>query len=106
MFLWHPAASQVVWLITPTPGRMFAVAGRASGRRQAQKPVKRELYSRTRGSKDGLDEPKGFISGKEPFGYHPEMGGYPDLYNHLLAVATALCPWVHENGNGLRRRFC
>ena len=44
-----------------------------------------ELYSRTWGSKDGLDEPNGFINGKEPFGYHPEMGGYPDLYNHLLA---------------------
>jgi hypothetical protein len=36
-------------------------------------------------SKKALDEPNGFITGTEPYGYHPEMGGYPDRYNHLLA---------------------
>jgi hypothetical protein len=29
------------------------------------------------------DEDSFFIRGEEPFGYHPELGGYPDLYNHL-----------------------
>jgi len=36
--------------------------------------------------KVALDEGKAFISGKEPLADHPKMGGYPDLYNHLLAV--------------------
>ena len=34
-------------------------------------------------SKDGLDESRTFISGKEPLGYHPKTGRYPDLYNHF-----------------------
>jgi hypothetical protein len=32
------------------------------------------LYTLSGRSKDGFDEPKGFINVKEPFGYHPEMG--------------------------------
>ena len=25
-------------------------------------------------------------AGWEPFGYHPKMGGYPGLFNHLLKI--------------------
>jgi len=32
------------------------------------------LYTLSERSKDGFDELTGFISGKEPFGFHPEMG--------------------------------
>jgi hypothetical protein len=31
-----------------------------------------ELYTESRRRKHDLDEPKGFIGGKEPFGYHPK----------------------------------
>ena len=44
-FLWQPAASQHVWLIPPTLGRSLARIERASGRRQAEKPLKIGLYS-------------------------------------------------------------
>ncbi len=41
-----------------------------------------------------VDEGNRFISGEEPFGYHPKTGGYPDLYNplldHMRASRTAL----------------
>jgi len=30
------------------------------------------------------DEWKGLIRGEEPFAYHPKMGRYADLYNHLF----------------------
>ena len=39
-FLWQPAASQPIWQITPTLGRSLARIGRASGRRQAEKPLR------------------------------------------------------------------
>jgi hypothetical protein len=32
------------------------------------------LYSRSPGTEDGLGGHTGFISGKEPFGYHPNTG--------------------------------
>jgi hypothetical protein len=32
------------------------------------------LYNPSGRSKDSVDELKGFISGKEPFGYHPKTG--------------------------------
>ena len=41
--LWQPAASQPVWLIPPTPGRSFARIEPASGRRQAETPLKFRL---------------------------------------------------------------
>jgi hypothetical protein len=33
--------------------------------------------------KKAADERKGFISGEEPFAFHPKMGRYADLHNHL-----------------------
>jgi hypothetical protein len=36
--------------------------------------------------KNATDEGKGFISGEEPFAYHPEIGRYADLHNHLLGI--------------------
>ena len=39
-----------------------------------------------RGSNAGLDKEKAFICGGRAFGYHPKMGAYPDLYNHLFAM--------------------
>jgi RimJ/RimL family protein N-acetyltransferase len=41
------------------------------------------LYSHSSGSEDGLDGRTKFISGKEPFGFHPKTGWYPVLHNHL-----------------------
>ena len=49
---------------------------------QAQKPQKMPLYSQPLESKNTSDEFEGFIPGT--FGYHPKMGCYPDLHNHLL----------------------
>ena len=40
------------------------------------------LYSGFNQGEDAIDEPNGFIN--QPSGYHPESGGYPDLYNRLL----------------------
>jgi hypothetical protein len=42
------------------------------------------------------------------FGYHPKMGGYPDLYNHLLAIVntpsnTGSSP--HGESTGLASRI-
>jgi hypothetical protein len=37
-------------------------------------------------------------AGWEPFGYHPEMGGYPDLFNHLLKRYEA--PNIHNVSDG------
>jgi hypothetical protein len=48
-----------------------------------QTPIKEGFTAKPARSKGGLDEAHGFISAREPFGYHPEMGGYPGLHNHL-----------------------
>jgi hypothetical protein len=37
-----------------------------------------------RGGKGSLDEEQILIRDGELFGQHPKMGGYPELYNHLL----------------------
>jgi hypothetical protein len=37
-----------------------------------------------------VDEGQYCLSDGEPFGYHPKMGGYPDLYNHLLGTMNPL----------------
>jgi hypothetical protein len=34
--------------------------------------------------KSAVDEGKGFITGEEPFAYHPKMGRYANLHNHSL----------------------
>ena len=39
-FLWQPAASRPVWLIPPSLGRSLAGIERASGRQQAEKPLR------------------------------------------------------------------
>ena len=68
---------------------------RKSGRRRAGDPY--ELSCRWRSvensftsclgrGKKGGDDGKEFT--QEPFGYHPKMGGYPDLFNHLFASIT------------------
>jgi hypothetical protein len=62
-FLSQPAASQHVWLIPPTLGRSLARIERASGRRQAEKPLKIGLYSPAGRSKNGPDEEKPLIRG-------------------------------------------
>ena len=49
-------------------------------------------------SKDGLGESKTFIPGKEPLGYHPKPGGYPDLDNHLFVVYEMIAFEVIVNG--------
>ena len=46
------------------------------------------LYSGGSAGKNAADEGKGLISGEEPFAYHPEMGRYADLHNHLLGHPT------------------
>ena len=43
-----------------------------------------DFTAKSERGKHSPDEPNGFISRREPFGYHPEMGRYPDLYNHLF----------------------
>jgi hypothetical protein len=58
-----------------------------------QARVKRGFTIGTGRSKAGPDEVKGFVSGAEPFGYHPKMGFYPDLFNHLFG--TALGFWLY-----------
>jgi hypothetical protein len=43
--------------------------GRAHCLEKRRRPITRiGLYSQSARSEDGFDEPKGFISGKEPFG--------------------------------------
>jgi len=69
-------------------GTARVILGTHSARRQAQKnPTKCPFtlcYSR---SKDTPDELKGFIPGL--FGYHPKLGCYADLHNHLLSFSNA-----------------
>ena len=86
-FLWQPAALQHLWLIPPTLGRRLAMPGRAPGWPQAEKTFKRALYSRMGREYNRPDEGKWFICGAGVPGYHPKTGGYPDLFNHLLAVS-------------------
>ncbi len=59
-FLWQPAASQPVWLLPPTPGRSLARIERASGRRQAEKPLRNRASAPIHegaGCADGLARP-------------------------------------------------
>jgi hypothetical protein len=48
------------------------------------------LYRDPAGGKSAPDEEDIFIRDGELFGYHPKMGGYPALYNHLLALTTCV----------------
>ena len=48
--------------------------------------VENGLYSRFSSREDSVDEPNGFIT--QPFRYRPELGGYPDLYNHLFGLSA------------------
>ena len=58
--------------------------------------VKRGFTTEIGRSKAGLDETKGFITGAEPFGYHPRMGCYPDLFNHLFGTALGFCLYYRD----------
>lgn len=37
-----------------------------------------------------VNEPEKIFTGVQAFGYHPESGGYPDLFNHLLAMTRVI----------------
>ena len=41
------------------------------------------LYRAPPSGKSAPDEENIFIHGEESFGYHPQKGCYPDLYNHF-----------------------
>jgi hypothetical protein len=51
--------------------------------------------------KTAPDEGKRFIRGEDPFGYHPKMGGYPDLL--LPAVAVDCSP---SHGFRFELQYC
>jgi hypothetical protein len=66
-----------------------SLASRSGNLRQSsgcQQASKRSncLYTDPLSGKGVPDEKKIFIHDEEPFEYYPQMGGYPDLYNHLL----------------------
>jgi hypothetical protein len=50
------------------------------------------LYSKSGQSKDYLDEPKGFISGKEPFGYHLQT-------RDSIQICIITCCPLYERGS-------
>jgi hypothetical protein len=64
------------------------MAGQVAGRRQAETDG-RIFFARDLGSgKGAFDERKGFIGQIHLLVYHPKMGGYPNLFNHLFGVLT------------------
>ena len=51
---------------------------------QAEKPGRIVFTAVLARGQGAVDERKRFISRRGLLAYHPKMGGYPDLYNHLL----------------------
>jgi hypothetical protein len=68
---------------TARSGGLLAIVEQGSGGSKRKERSNR-LYSGAGVGKNAADEGKGFISGEEPFAYHPKMGRYADLHNHLL----------------------
>jgi hypothetical protein len=57
--------------------------------RALKEPLRWCFTAERRRCEDRLDERKALSGGGGLFGYHPELGGYPDLYNHLLGVGLS-----------------
>jgi hypothetical protein len=78
------AAWQRVWVIPPPPGGYWRLWNRGLGATSG-KNARIGFTAEPASGKNAADEGKGFISGEEPFAYHPKMGRYADLHNHLLS---------------------
>ena len=59
-------------------------AAQKQGRKQQAENRSNSLYRAPPSGKSAPDEENIFIRDEEPFGYHPQKGCYPDLYNHLF----------------------
>ena len=64
----------------------LTIARETNGYRPRRKPevVEWALQGEGRRGRGSLDEERILIRDGELFGQHSKMGGYPDLYNHLL----------------------
>jgi len=79
----EPTAWQRLWLIPPAPAGFWRLWNRGLGAASGTN-ARIGFTAKPASGNNAADEREGLISGEEPFAYHPKMGRYADLHNHLL----------------------